>query len=112
MIGRALDDTPFTRHAGHNGTETRIRINPGGHYVTRNNELLVTVLGSCVAACIRDPVAGVGGMNHFMLPEPGNCNGSGWEEDSCSMRYGNVAMEWLINDILARGGLRHRLEIK
>ena len=71
--------------------------------------MLVTVLGSCVSACIRDPVAAVGGMNHFMLPESG---GSDWGAASSGMRYGNVAMERLINDILVRGGLRQRLEIK
>jgi chemotaxis receptor (MCP) glutamine deamidase CheD len=69
MTALALADAPFSLHPGLRGQEMRIRINPGGHYVTSGNELLVTVLGSCVAACIRDPVAGVGGMNHFMLPE-------------------------------------------
>ena len=73
------------------------------------DEMLVTILGSCVSACIRDPVVAVGGMNHFMLPEAG---GGGWDDASSSMRYGNVAMERLINDILSRGGLRQRLEIK
>jgi chemotaxis protein CheD len=87
-----------------------VKVFPGEHYVTADaDEMLVTILGSCVAACIRDPFANVGGMNHFMLPESG---GAGWDTASASMRYGNVAMERLINDILARGGLRHRLEIK
>ena len=87
-----------------------VKVFPGEHYVTDSaGEMLVTVLGSCVAACIRDPVIGVGGMNHFMLPESG---GDGWGGASPCMRYGNVAMERLINDILARGGLRQRLEIK
>jgi chemotaxis protein CheD len=86
-----------------------VKVFPGEHYVTAADEMLVTVLGSCVAACIRDPIAGVGGMNHFMLPES---NGSDWGGASSGMRYGNVAMEWLINDILTRGGLRNRLEIK
>jgi chemotaxis protein CheD len=92
--------------------ETAIKVFPGEHYVsTRSDEMLVTILGSCVAACIRDPKAGVGGMNHFMLPESGGAS-SGWDTASASMRYGNVAMERLINDILARGGQRQRLEIK
>ena len=71
--------------------------------------MLVTVLGSCVSACIRDPVAVVGGMNHFMLPDSTD---GGWDVAASGMRYGNVAMERLINDILARGGMRQRLEIK
>jgi chemotaxis protein CheD len=83
---------------------------PGHHYVTGNDtEMLVTILGSCVTACIRDPLIGVGGMNHFMLPES---QGVGWDSASASMRYGNVAMERLINDILVRGGARQRLEVK
>jgi chemotaxis protein CheD len=87
-----------------------IKVFPGEHYVTASaDEMLVTILGSCVTACIRDPMAGVGGMNHFMLPE---AVGGGWDSASASMRYGNVAMERLINDVLVRGGLRQRLEIK
>src|SRR3954470_1398717 len=97
MTALALADTPFSRHPGIRGQEMRIRVNPGGHYVTSGNELLVTVLGSCVAACIRDPVAGVGGMNHFMLPES---DSGKWGIASASMRFGNFAMEQLINDIL------------
>ena len=87
-----------------------VKVFPGDHYVTADaGEMLVTILGSCVTACIRDPLAGVGGMNHFMLPESA---GSGWDTASASMRYGNVVMERLINDILKRGGARERLEIK
>jgi chemotaxis protein CheD len=87
-----------------------VKVFPGEHYVTaRADEMLVTILGSCVTACIRDPLASVGGMNHFMLPEAA---GGGWDTVSASMRYGNVAMERLINDILKQGGVRQRLEIK
>lgn len=87
-----------------------VKVFPGEHFVTENpDEMLVTILGSCVTACIRDPVARIGGMNHFMLPE---AVGGGWDSASKSMRYGNVAMERLINDILQHGGSRHRLEIK
>jgi chemotaxis protein CheD len=103
-------DQPITRHRNTAGQTTTIKVNPGGHYVTRDKtETIVTVLGSCVAACIRDPVAMVGGMNHFMLPESGD---GVWGVASASLRYGNFAMERLINDILCRGGHRSRLEIK
>lgn len=71
--------------------------------------MLLTVLGSCVAACIRDPVAGVGGMNHFMLPESPDGR---WGRASFSLRYGNFAMEQLINDLLRQGGRRERMEVK
>jgi chemotaxis protein CheD len=87
-----------------------IKIGPGEHYVTRKREVtIVTVLGSCVAACVRDPIAGVGGMNHFMLPESKTGR---WGAASANMRYGNFAMETLINDIMRQGGSRSRLEIK
>lgn len=87
-----------------------IKVGPGEYLVTDDAEVAIaTVLGSCVAACICDPVAGVGGLNHFMLPE--SVDGA-WGEASASLRYGNFAMERLINDILKRGGQRTRLEIK
>ncbi len=84
------------------------KILPGECYVTTLDMVLVTVLGSCVAACLRDPVARVGGMNHFMLPDTSQ------EESIISKptRYGVYAMELLINDILHRGGRRDRLEAK
>jgi chemotaxis protein CheD len=87
-----------------------VKLLPGEHYVTRSpGEMIVTVLGSCVAACIRDPVAGAGGMNHFMLPESRDGR---WGSASANLRYGNFAMETLINDILKCGGARCRLEVK
>jgi len=89
---------------------TVIRVLPGEHYVSRNSdEMIVTILGSCVAACIRDPLTGIGGMNHFMLPESETGN---WGSVSATMRYGNFAMETLINDILKTGCPRERLEVK
>ncbi len=71
--------------------------------------IVYTVLGSCVSACIRDPLAGVGGMNHFMLPKPKEAGTDSWGE---STRYGSYAMESLINEILKRGGVKSRLEVK
>jgi len=87
-----------------------VKVAPGAHYVTnKTDEMLVTTLGSCVAACVRDTELGIGGINHFMLPESDSGN---WGGVSASMRYGNYAMEVLINDILRMGGARNRLEIK
>jgi chemotaxis protein CheD len=71
------------------------------------NVVLTTVLGSCVAACLRDPIAGVGGMNHFLL-----ANASDGKTGSDQVRYGAYAMELLINDLLKRGARRDRLEAK
>jgi chemotaxis protein CheD len=89
------------------------RLMPGEYYVTRHNEVINTVLGSCVSACIRDARLGYGGMNHFMLPLDGSLGQSVWgSAASAATRYGNVAMERLINDILKMGGRRENLEIK
>jgi chemotaxis protein CheD len=82
---------------------------PGEFFVSNAPMVVYTVLGSCISACIRDPIIGVGGMNHFMLPEPKGAVHDSWGE---STRYGSYAMESLINEILKRGGLKSRLEIK
>lgn len=84
---------------------------PGEVYVTRrSDEVLVTTLGSCVSACIRDARSGVGGMNHFMLPNVSQRGQDSWLD--MATRYGSFAMEHLINEILKRGGNRQSLEIK
>ena len=91
------------------------KILPGEFYVSLHGELITTVLGSCVSACIRDRVSGIGGMNHFMLPDNRErTTSSAWENTpvSAETRYGNVAMERLINVILAGGGKRQNLEVK
>ncbi len=90
------------------------KILPGEYYVTTNDELITTVLGSCVSACIRDPLFGIGGMNHFMLPANKRDDASQWGNNaiSAATRYGNFAMEHLINGILGNGGLRKNLEVK
>ena len=84
------------------------KILPGEYYFTGKDMLIVTVLGSCVAACIRDRVSGIGGMNHFMLPDSGDSD----SPVSASMRYGTYAMEVLINDLLKAGARRENLEAK
>lgn len=85
------------------------KILPGEYYYTCKDMVIVTVLGSCVSACIRDRVTGIGGMNHFMLPDGGNDTDS---PVSASMRYGTYAMEILINDLLKAGAKRDNLEAK
>lgn len=87
------------------------KIMPGELYVSRSGEMIVTVLGSCVSACIRDRQLGIGGMNHFMLPQQNGAPSEAWGEGMAS-RYGNWAMEYLINEILKLGGTRRNLEIK
>jgi chemotaxis protein CheD len=86
---------------------------PGDYYVTSAGEMIWTVLGSCVSACIRDKRLGFGGMNHFMLPLDASDGKSAWSTvASASTRYGNVAMERLVNDIFKLGGRREDLEVK
>jgi chemotaxis protein CheD len=80
-----------------------VKVLPGEHYVTGDNLMIVTVLGSCIAACLWDPQARVGGMNHFMLPEGG---------DDSSGRYGSYAMELLINEMIKLGARRDSLQAK
>jgi chemotaxis protein CheD len=91
-----------------------VKILPGEYYVTRGEEAVSTVLGSCVSACVRDPVRSVGGMNHFMLPEDATVGPNNWLDPAVglSTRYGSYAMESLINDLLKLGAVRERLEIK
>jgi chemotaxis protein CheD len=89
------------------------KIIQGEYYVSMNNELITTVLGSCVSACIRDKKTGIGGINHFMLPGD-KLTKDNWRSSPVSVAasYGTVAMERLINAILANGGSRGNLEAK
>jgi chemotaxis protein CheD len=79
-----------------------VKILPGEYFVDNEDLLVMTTLGSCIAACLWDRQARVGGMNHFMLPE-----GSG-----DSGRYGSYAMELLINEMMKRGASRLTMEAK
>jgi len=100
------------RYWDHHNKSYVAKILPGEYYITRQDEMLITVVGSCVSACIRDKVMGIGGMNHFMLPA--HSASSQWEETrvSAATRYGSFAMEHLINEILKYGGKRQNLEVK
>jgi chemotaxis protein CheD len=85
-----------------------VKILPGEYFATSENTLIVTVLGSCVSACIRDPITGIAGMNHFLLP----ANSDEVNFASESARYGVFAMEILINHMMKLGAHRRRLEAK
>ncbi len=86
-----------------------VKILPGEFYVTTENTTIVTVLGSCVAVCLRDPKEGIGGMNHFLLPTDHATSISPLSE---SARYGVYAMELLVNQMLKLGADKRRLEAK
>ena len=87
-----------------------MKVFPGEFYVTgKSDEVIVTVLGSCVSACIRDQLLGIGGMNHFMLPQS---HSGRWGADAEPTRFGNFAMEKLVNELIKAGAKRERMEIK
>ena len=83
-----------------------VSISPGGWQVERERPI-ATLLGSCVAVCMFDPVAGIGGMNHFMLPSMRNSS-----QDVDSVLSGDYAMEVLLNGMLGRGAQRDRIRAK
>ena len=87
----------------HHFKHDAVKVLPGEYYVTTENMVVMTVLGSCIAACIWDPKVRVGGMNHFMLPDGGG--------DSCG-RYGSYAMELLINEMMKLGARRESMQAK
>ncbi|HWA61373.1 MAG TPA: chemotaxis protein CheD [Caulobacteraceae bacterium] len=96
---------------GHTGSlfSNKLHVIQGEHAVSDDPAaLMTTVLGSCVAACLHDPVAGVGGMNHFLLAE--TSDGARFRDEE--MRYGAFAMEVLINGLMKLGARRERLEAK
>lgn len=91
-----------------NATLLRRAIVQGEYAVSsQEGEVITTVLGSCVAACIYDPALGIGGMNHFLLP--GGPVGGGEEQ---ARRYGVYLMEMLLNGLFEKGAMRKRLQVK
>jgi len=102
--GVAGDGWASFRYHDRQANRPAIKLLPGEFYVTGEDLALSTVLGSCVSACIHDPLAAVGGMNHFMLPDAEGGGGSA--------RYGSFAMEVLVNELLKHGARRERLQAK
>ena len=88
----------------HHFQSDAVKVLPGEYFVTDQDILIMTVLGSCIAACIWDAKAGVGGMNHFMLPEGDSSDTSG--------RYGSYAMELLINEMIKLGARKESMQAK
>lgn len=111
QVGEILEDVLESgprRFVNARSGEVFVRVFQGQYYVTNQpGEVLSTVLGSCIAVCIRDPKIGYGGMNHFLLPQAAGSRPQGF-----SLRYGVYSIERLVNDILGHGGDRSRLEIK
>jgi chemotaxis protein CheD len=87
----------------HHFHQDAVKVLPGEYFVTADDMMVMTVLGSCIAACIYDPRVRVGGMNHFMLPDGGMDAGG---------RYGSFAMELLINEMMKLGARRETMQAK
>jgi len=85
-----------------------VKLLPNEYYVTTGPKVLLTVLGSCVAACLLDPYAAVAGMNHFMLPDAGQAG----LDHPAAMRYGAHSMDVLVRELVKAGARRERLQAK
>ena len=104
------DAPPVVRTFDRHSQKHFVRVLPGAFYVTgASDELIITILGSCVAACVRNPNTGFGGLNHFMLPDSVSAD---WNGVSAALRYGNFAMEALLNEVMKSGCRREELEVK
>lgn len=91
-------------YADHHFQYDAVKVLPGEYFVSSDDLLIMTVLGSCIAACIWDNKLRIGGMNHFMLPDGDGADGSG--------RYGSYAMELLINEMIKLGARRETMQAK
>ncbi len=105
-VNNVREGNPLAEFQGY----TFHHIHPGDFkVVTGNDEVVSTLLGSCIAACMRCSVTGVGGLNHFLLPSvKGKCD----NEDDKAMRYGDYAMNALVGSIIRMGGRRDALQVK
>jgi chemotaxis protein CheD len=91
-------------YADHHFQYDAVKVLPGEYFVSNEDLVIMTVLGSCIAACLWDGRARIGGMNHFMLPDGDTTDGSG--------RYGSYAMELLINEMIKLGARRESMQAK
>lgn len=103
------------RYYDHNLEHTVVKLMTGDCYFTGDrSEMLVTILGSCVSVCVRDPVAKCGGMNHILLPDAGEAtiNRNSIKDPGFELRFGAYSMEQLLNGLYKLGAQKHRLEVK
>lgn len=91
-------------YSDHHFQYDAVKVLPGEYFVSGDDLIIMTVLGSCISACIWDPKIRAGGMNHFMLPDGDSADGFG--------RYGSYAMELLINEMLKKGARRETMQAK
>ncbi len=111
-------DFQLTSYWDHRFQRRAIKILPGDYYATDKDEVIVTVLGSCISVCLFDTHLKTGGMNHFMLPaskkkpDPEPVSDSAVVQGSWGARYGNVAMELLMNELFKLGCCKKNLVAK
>jgi chemotaxis protein CheD len=105
----AMDSSRPARYFDSEFKLDAVRVLPGQYYAGSGKTVITTVLGSCVSTCLWDPLARVGGMNHFMLPRDIAGPSPAW---TASARFGVYAMEVLINDMLRMGAARGRMVAK
>lgn len=98
----ASRERPRFSYLDHHFQHNAVKVLPGEYFVSDENMVIMTVLGSCIAACLWDSRARMGGMNHFMLPDGDLADASG--------RYGSYAMELLINEMLKLGARRETMQ--
>lgn len=91
-------------YSDHHFQYDAVKVLPGEYFVANEDLMIMTVLGSCISACLWDTRARAGGMNHFMLPDGDGGDGGG--------RYGSYAMELLINQMLKLGARRETMQAK
>lgn len=91
-------------YSDHHFQYDAVKVLPGEYFVATEDLMIMTVLGSCISACIWDGRVRAGGMNHFMLPDGDSADGGG--------RYGSYAMELLINQMLKLGARRESMQAK
>lgn len=87
-----------------------VTLSPGGLYITNNDELISTVLGSCISVCVRDTVNGIAAMNHFMVPDMSHENSQ--ESNEELFRYGRYSMDYMLKQLYSLGAVTNMLEVK
>lgn len=113
-IGEDEQKQPLNRYWDAKNNAYCIKIMPGEYYYTSKKEYIATTLGSCVSACIWDERNKIGGMNHFMLPltDKSSSDVTWGAMPSAASRYGNYAMEYLINEMIKHGADKNEFKVK
>lgn len=102
-------DLHIHKHFDKNLNKMVVNISPGGFYITNDDEVISTVLGSCISVCFRDTVNGIAAMNHFMVPGGPDYMKNNQDE---LFRFGKYSMEHMLHELYALGATKNLLELK